>query len=92
MNTIEKYYIDYYISSCGRFKSLEPINNCIKSTKTVLITYCNESKIYTAFLNEKGGPIICNKNKTELIVKFKDALSCCFGINAIMSINKKHYF
>lgn len=83
---MKKYYIDYYISSCGRFRSLEPIKNCIKSTKTMLIMYCNESKIYTACLTEKGGPIICDKNKILLIKKFKDALSCCFGVNALLSL------
>ena len=85
MKDIEKHYIDYYISSCGRFRSLDPIKNCIKSTKTMLITYCDESKIYTASLTEKGGPIICNKNKIELINKFKEALNCSFGVNALMS-------
>lgn len=89
MEDIEKYYMDYYISSCGRFKSLAPIKNCIKSTKTILITYCDESKLYTASLNEVGGPIICNKNKSDLIDKFKEALNCCFGVNALMSFNIK---
>lgn len=82
MENIETIKLDYYTD--GKFKSLEPFKNAIKSSKTVLITFDNESNHYTAHLNEKSGPIITDENKEILISKFKDALLYCFAIEAFI--------
>ena len=89
MKTFEIHKLDYYISSCGRFKSLEPGKDYIKSTKRVIISYDDDTNNYTAFLNEENGPIIVNKNKAILIEKFKYALEIAFAVSGLMSFTNK---
>lgn len=82
MDNIETIKLDYYTD--GKFKSLEPFKNAIKSSKAVIITFDNESNSYIASLIEKGGPIITDENKEILISKFKDALLYCFAVETLI--------
>ena len=86
MKNIETIKLDYYTD--GKFKSLEPFKDAVKSSKSVIITFDNESNHYTAHLNEKGGPIITDENKEILISKFKDALLYCFAVETLIKYCK----